>query len=325
MSHIKNLWFLYEHLDSLNSTEFEDLIFDVVQKKFKDSKSEKISIKQDLGFDIQVIKEDVLYLFEIKKRRLLGNDEIYKLGHLWKQYQQTSKSKIILVVSGTLTKEAIEIANEYNIEIWDVYTLYSLITPELEKKYFYGNTQIEVKEKKEDIYIRTLQGINAGGDNWQKEWSKYQKLVCDILEYLFSPPLESPRFEMSDLESKNRRDIIFENPAENGFWKQIKNRYSGDYIVVDAKNYKDSIEKRSIIELAHYLKPYGCGLFGLVVSRIAESESSFHARKEQWVSSNKMIISLTDNDLIEMLGIKKKGGKPEELIRKKIADFRMKL
>jgi len=38
-----------------------------------------------------------------------------------------------------------------------------------------------------------------------------------------------------------------------------------------------------------------------------------------------MIVVLSDLDLIEMIRIKSAGGKPEEIIRKAIADFRMSL
>ena len=325
MSQIKKLWFFHEQLDELEPIEFENLIFDIVRAKFSDSEVEKITGGKDLGFDIKGIENEVEFLIEVKKRRLVGADEIHKLGYLWKSYNVSDNSNIILAVSGTLTSEAIEEAKNFNIEIWDVYKLYGLVSKDLQEKYFYKDTPTVKTETKEEIYIKNLNEITAGGDDWQKEWSKYQKLVSDILEHLFCPILESPRFEHSDLDNKNRRDIIFENSAEEGLWKHIRSKYIGDYIVVDAKNYKEPIKKRSIIELAHYLKPYGCGLFGIVISRKEESETAFHARKEQWIGNKKMIISLQDEDLIEMLKIKKKGGKPEELIRMKIADFRMKL
>jgi len=76
-----------------------------------------------------------------------------------------------------------------------------------------------------------------------------------FLEFLFCPPLELPRYEFSDADVRNRRDILFENPGADGFWAQIRGDYSAHYIVVDAKNYAKPAPKSSVLDIAHYLKP----------------------------------------------------------------------
>jgi len=97
------------------------------------------------------------------------------------------------------------------------------------------------------------------------------------------------------------------------------------YIVIDAKNYGRRIEKRAVIEIAHYLKLFGCGLFGIIVSRYGPARSGDYAAREQWIASQKMIIILSDDDVIKMLQMKAIGNRPEELLRSKIADFRVSL
>lgn len=50
-----------------------------------------------------------------------------------------------------------------------------------------------------------------------------------------------------------------------------------------------------------------------------------HAAKEQWIGNQKMIVSLSDEDLLKMLDLKKENLAPEEIINKYISDFRMSL
>lgn len=320
MGKMSELSILEQNLDVLSHREFVDYVFDLLEKEYSEMKIERGYSRDNIEFDIYLESDEEKFVVDIKKRRLVGKDEILKLGIVWDTFSVVPDFQIILVISGTLTSDARKEAIKYDIKVIDLYELFK-IESNLRKIKFKEHSLIS----KEASLIQNLENTPCGGNEWQKEWSKYQKLISDILENLFTPPLESPRYEYSDLTKKNRRDIIFENSSEIGFWKQVRSKYQGDYIVVDAKNYSEPIKKKSVIEIAHYLKPYGCGLFGLLVSRHKESDSSFDARKEQWISSMKMIISLNDEDIIEMLNIKISGGKPEELIRRKIADFRMKL
>jgi len=91
------------------------------------------------------------------------------------------------------------------------------------------------------------------------------------------------------------------------------------------KNYEEPLDKRPVLDIAHYLKPYGCGLFGILVSRRGASDACLHAIREQWIGAQKMIVVISDEQLLEMLRIKGEAGAPEEIIRASIATFRMSL
>jgi hypothetical protein len=116
-----------------------------------------------------------------------------------------------------------------------------------------------------------------------------------------------------------------ENGAPDGFWSRIRTIYDAHYIVVDAKNYSAPLKKRPILDIAHYLKPHGCGMFGIIFSRAGASGAADHAVREQWIASRKMIVVLSDADAKEMLRLKAEAGDPEELLRRRIAAFRMSL
>lgn len=150
-----------------------------------------------------------------------------------------------------------------------------------------------------------------------------QLMIGDILSFLFCPPLFAPLSENSDASKAKRRDFIFPNYCETGFWSFLRSRYSADYIVVDAKNYKKKITKREVLQISNYLKEHGTGLFGIIVTRVGISDSAFYTLKEIWAIEKKMIIILQDDDIEQMLLEKLSKREPESIIRQKIEDFRL--
>lgn len=99
--------------------------------------------------------------------------------------------------------------------------------------------------------------------------------------------------------------------------------YRADYVVVDAKNLCGQANKTHVLQLANYLSIYGTGLFGMIISRNGMAGGGAYTCREQWMLHSKMIITLDDNDLLQMLESKKSGTDPEDLVRQKIEDFRL--
>lgn len=275
------------------------------------------------------------YLIELKVySRPINVPLIQQVYSRCQNLKRYFNSAIPVIISTTpLTNSAKETAKELGVEFWGMSQLKELVSQEIfdsiysdfldetiDNKIISDEKVIKGKTK-EEVLIENLVSIPTG----KKDWSLYQETIYEIVEHLFSPPLESPKYENADRDLRNRRDIIMENASQNGYWKSIKEDYGGYYIVVDAKNYSKPITKRPIVDVAHYLKPYGCGMFGIIFSRKGIGNAGIHARKEQWVGNNKMIVVLSDEDVIKMLNEKKEDGFPEEIIREKIAKFRMEL
>jgi len=150
----------------------------------------------------------------------------------------------------------------------------------------------------------------------------YQVLCTEIAEFLFAPSLGPPDKESSDDAKRNRRDFVMENLAESGFWNRARTQYQADYIVFDAKNYSGAIKKRSVIEISHYLTPYGLGLFGILMTRAGGSSAARHAAQHQWISARRMIVILDDEIVHQMIEEKASGRAPELALGDWLADFR---
>lgn len=232
--------------------------------------------------------------------------------------------KFVLAIFARLSEKAMQLLIDNGIEVWDAEYIHKNFAREIEQIPNETITTLLEKlmlpiRKIEQIYIKRLKDCLKG----KPSWSEYQQLVGEILSYLFCPPLSSPLKEKSDLSKVNRRDFIFPNYCDNGFWAFLRINYHADYIVVDAKNYESSIDKKAILQIANYLKNYGTGLFGIIVSRKGYSASAQYTVREVWATDRKLILNLQDNDLEQMLLEKMSDRAPENVIQQKIEDFRL--
>jgi hypothetical protein len=121
----------------------------------------------------------------------------------------------------------------------------------------------------------------------------------------------------------NRRDVIFPNYAESGWWAFARQHYQAHLVVVDAKNSASGVDKSAVLQVANYLEVHGTGLFGFIVGRNSSDRAAEVTRREQWAIHRKLIIVLNDADLLQMLAMRERGEEPAELIRQKVEDFRL--
>lgn len=231
--------------------------------------------------------------------------------------------ELALVVSGSVTRAVLERVRRAGVHLWDATKLAELATPNLLAEHFGVTCDAVTSNNAIKERVTSLEAALDETPAGKPHWSAYQRLAADVLEFLFCPPLEPPRYEFSDADARNRRDVILENAAPTGVWAEIRSTYAGHYIVVDAKNYAGFLKKRPVVDIAHYLKPYGCGMFALLLSRQGPGAAAKHAVREQWIGAKKMIVNVSDNELRDMLHLKRDGGCPEEVIRGIIAEFRM--
>lgn len=238
-------------------------------------------------------------------------------------------AEIILAVPTRLDPRARSIFAQTDISVWDLDEIARLFRDHL-------------GEVKNPVLRAMLLGVSALDDSGtplsaearlideltamppgREAWSPYQRLIARILERLFVPPLSSPLSDHSDEDRRNRRDIVLPNYSESGFWAFMRSRYAADFIVVDAKNYTEEIGKEEAMQILHYLKEDGAGMFGILISRKGSSEACQHVLTTHWIRHGKLVISLSDEEVIQMLRLKEAGATPETVIRQAIEDFRL--
>jgi len=317
----------------LDGREFERFVLDalIATDRFKEVQH-NIALSGH-QYDIIATESDTLstrpvnWYFEIKARKnRVGIQEVKQLAAVAQTTSSiTPGSHFVLVCNCPLTMNAKDAASHFGIEVWDPVVLLRVVPDEVLRKYF-GISSGEVQtdndtQSKGKALVEALSQTEPG----RPHWSQYQRLMSEVLEFLFCPPLERPLDEVPDADRRNRRDMILENGASDGFWARLRDTYDAHYIVADAKNYVSPLGKNPVLDVAHYLKPHGCGKFGLILSRNGPSGAAEHAMREQWVASRKLIVVLSDTDVEEMVRLKVEASDPETLLRRRIAEFRISL
>ena len=149
--------------------------------------------------------------------------------------------------------------------------------------------------------IEALSRVLPGRANYPD----YERVCCEILEYIFCPELGRPDPQSYTVNRSQRRDVVMDNHAEQGFWARIRERYHADYMVAEMKNNTGSVSNSSVWQLAAYMKEKGVGLFGLLIARNGVSRGvANYAIIDQWVHSNKMVVPLSNEDLIRMIRLR---------------------
>lgn len=267
---------------------------------------------------------DKLIIAEIKLASSFTEDRIQSIiFHLSAQREVRPDAHLVFITPRELPERYQELLQKSGIELWDKKYLSQEFTSQIEEQKASQFTSLFYTESTEnecDVLIRELKSCPSGKDCW----GKYEKLVKRILELLFCPPLNRPLVQCGDALKQNRRDYILPNYSrENDCWEFLRNKYSADYVVIDAKNSGKYIKKSDVLQIANYLKKDGTGLFGIIISRKGANTASEYAIREAWRYEGKMIVVLNDTDVEEMLLAKKNGSDPATLILKKIEDFRL--
>lgn len=268
-------------------------------------------------------------IIEVKRSAPFTENRVLDYIKQLKRYQNINeKAQLVICFPEEIHQKYVDTFIRENIIIWDISKLASIFYKQIDlvrdtpiyPKLF--NASLKSKtESQASKFIKELKSMKAG----KSYWSEYQKLIFNVLEFLFSPPLSKPIYELSDKSKVNRRDIILPNYSENGFWKFLRDNYLAHYIVIDSKNLSKNVTKKDVLQVSNYLKKFGTGLFGIIISRNKPHSNAIHTQREHWISENKLIIFLQDDDLVQMLILKENSGIPEDVLRQKIEDFRLSL
>lgn len=152
--------------------------------------------------------------------------------------------------------------------------------------------------------------------------SDYQRVVLEILNFLFVPELIDGELEVKTVDGSERRDIVFTNDSDHSFWTYLRTEHSAVLLMFEAKN----VEKVNSIHLNQVATYLGdrLGRLGFVVTRnplsAAQVKKSFSIYNDS--SPRKIILVLSDLDLCNMLDMKCEGKSPMRYVQKLYRLFR---
>jgi hypothetical protein len=152
---------------------------------------------------------------------------------------------------------------------------------------------------------------------------QYQQTVLEILNYLFSPELVDGKPEVRTLDGTERRDIIFTNESDESFWDYVRTQHDGILVMFEVKN-TEHLDLTAINQTATYLGDR-VGRLGVIVTRGSPSESVQRKIFSVWNDSGpnrKIILTLTDEQLQEMLDLRCRDKSPTKWMQKHYREFR---
>lgn len=176
------------------------------------------------------------------------------------------------------------------------------------------------KKKKINQLIKKLTECIPG-----KDWKEYENICEEILSYCLLPELLEPISQSETSGAEHIRDIIYNIPHEaDEFWKYIMLQF-GMAMIVECKNYAKPIKENNVVITSKYFGKKKLTTFGLIISRKKLENSGKKGQSNAWIHDDKMIICLSDDDLIKMLEFKEKHEKPWKVIDNALREFRQSL
>jgi len=276
-----------------------------------------------------------------------------------KMKQDISKTDIVLliVLSRIPSFQKDEIYNRYQIVVWDIENLvfYSKNNMSLLKQlsqitYFpidsiEGRPSIEADlarlvlisaedknvlevEKENDEISKLIQRLN-NCKSGKKHSSEYEEICEKILRNLFEANyFNKLRNQYKTKDEHFRMDLIGslkinQNNEENmhPLWQMLVQHYNSHFVVFEFKNYSKEIDQNLIYITEKYLFDAALRNVAIIISRKGFSKSAKFAAEGCLKEHGKLILDITDNDLIKMLELK--SDKAADYILDKLEEFLM--
>lgn len=178
----------------------------------------------------------------------------------------------------------------------------------LNKKLLNAKRTSSEYEKDSDRLIRKLQSW-VPRDN---AYTDYENLCVDVLKYLFDDELALWKVQERTYDNLYRYDLVcrIKDGSVSGFWKTIEQFFNTKYVIFEFKNYKEQITQREIYTTDKYLYLKALRGVAIIISCYSSDDNAEKAIRGTLRENGKLILSVDNQGLIEMIEAKNKGREP---------------
>lgn len=151
----------------------------------------------------------------------------------------------------------------------------------------------------------------------------YQRLVLEILNFLFSPELIDGQPEVRTVDGTERRDIIFTNDSDESFWAFTRSEHSSLLLMFEVKNV-GALDAGALNQTGTYLGDR-LGTLGFIATRSQPSYAIYRKAYSIWNDSapkRKAILFLTDAHINELLDLRRKDQSTTKWMQRHYRSFR---
>lgn len=183
--------------------------------------------------------------------------------------------------------------------------------------------------KQGELLIEALAKIKPG----RTDASKYERLCREIIKHLFGGDLIDPRTQSRTEDRLNIFDIIYRVAPKHPFWITLTRDFRARVVLFECKNYTKAIGPMQVFTTERYLSAMAMRPVCFVLSRLDPKPGAMEAASGAMRESGKLLVFLSDADLIEMLKVKdaqladetdpeaNPENDPTEILDQKIYDF----
>ena len=307
--------------------EFEQIFSSYLQQKGGDITNSK---DQRMEIDFTYAYKDSIVYFALK----FYSSDFSMKQNLYKASARLSKGRkddncIVLAVANIVSKEIKEVCkSEYGINIWDAKNLlwlfrefikienefiaflnYSteIVEPEKPEPYIFG--EIEKKSEDESLKEKLLQ-IKPGVE----QYKQYEEVCIEILKYILGDYLTLWYTQENTDNGMYRFDLCckIKTGANQDFFDTIQQYFNTKYIVFEFKNYSNKITQKEIYTTEKYLYEKALRRVAIIISRKGADENALAAIRGSLRESGKLILCLSDRDILELIEIKERNEQPTE-------------
>ena len=162
-------------------------------------------------------------------------------------------------------------------------------------------TSLEEKEiyKKMSTWRQRFDEFSNGKD----DFSGYESLCREVIDLLFSDYLDIRKPQVSSNDGLFRFDLICKTKygVNDEFFWTLNQFFNTKYIVFEFKNYTKKITQREIYTTEKYLYDKALRKVAIIISNHGEDVNASKAIRGSLREQGKLIISLSNNDLLNML------------------------
>lgn len=249
------------------------------------------------------------------------------LNQLQSLMRQAGANKGILVIATILDSKTILRLNP-DIEVWDLHIILSMAKgfPELFNKFIDlleldPTNKIIIKQNQDAIgkkLIEELKVIPKGKDGAYN----FETWCIKILKYLFEDYLIGWKEQSSTIDGLHRRDLVCRvKDSHTEVWQFISHTLKSRYVIFEFKNYSEKITQREVFTTERYLFPMALRNCVFIISREGASDSAQTVIDGAMREHGKLIISLSEIDVIQLIQGKENGDDPNVYLFEKIDNF----
>ena len=148
----------------------------------------------------------------------------------------------------------------------------------------------------------------------------YEKLCTKVLKRLFSDDLSLWQTQAQSNGRLYRFDMVCKITRDNhkDFWEMAERHFHSKYIVFEFKNYSKKVTQMEITTTGRYLYEKALRGIAIIISPNGTNNNADKAIRGMLREEGKLILSLTNEELIEMLRMQDNGDDPADYLSEKL-------